>query len=298
MTVASLPILRRWPRLAAPAVLMVVVVTTVVVGVLFLLGGRWFLVETPSMGEAAPVGTLVLTEPVRLEQVQVGQIVAFRPPGDPGRVYTHRVVAIQDGALSTRGDINGAVDAWRLHQGDLVGRAVVLLPAVGFLVRAVPVLLLGNAVVHLLTGRVRSLPQRAALRNIGFSAVAALPSLLLQPFVRIQVLATEATGDRITASVVSTGLLPVRVSASTGGSTALHDGQVGTIALPTAPGGYHLHADLDLLPHQWALLLTICLLPLIWSLVRGLPDAVDLHQPDPLDGAEVPPSRVPAAADR
>jgi len=67
------------------------------------------MVTTPSMGPAAPVGTLILTRPVRIGDTRVGDIIAFHPPTEPRETFTHRVVTVDpDGGLRTRGDINGA----------------------------------------------------------------------------------------------------------------------------------------------------------------------------------------------
>ena len=86
-------------------------------------GGRWFIVETPSMGQAAPVGTFVLTQPVAVGDLAVGDIVSFHPPTAPGEVYTHRIVSTDGGLVTTQGDINSVSDPWTLSDGDLIGRA-------------------------------------------------------------------------------------------------------------------------------------------------------------------------------
>ena len=266
-------------RLVAAAVLGVMLAVTIAGVVLYVCGMRWFMVETPSMGTAAPVGTLVITAPTPFTAVHVGEVIAFRPPTEPQHVYTHRVAAITPTGVETRGDINGATDGWRLTKQDLIGRAVALIPGVGFLLRAVPMLIAGNAVVWLITRTSRVPAQRAALRNIGFHLVAALPSFVLHPFVQILVLQTQAAGSHIRAAVVSTGLLPVRVSASSGQHLDLIDGQVGTLSLPTTAGGYHLTANLDLTTPELLLLIAICLIPMVVTFVVGLPEGPSENAP-------------------
>ena len=74
------------------------------------------MVTSPSMGAAAPVGTLLLTRPVTAGQVRVGDIIAFHPAIEPRVSFTHRVVEVDPaGGLHTRGDLNGATDPWTLH---------------------------------------------------------------------------------------------------------------------------------------------------------------------------------------
>ena len=74
----------------------VVVLVTVIgaaAGAFWLAGGRWFVMQTPSMGTAAPVGTLVLTRPVaKLSALQVGDVVTCRPPAPAASYYTHREI--------------------------------------------------------------------------------------------------------------------------------------------------------------------------------------------------------------
>ncbi len=52
----------------------------------FATGGRWLIVETPSMGRSAPVGTLLWVEPVH--DLHVGDVISFHPPGEPKITYT------------------------------------------------------------------------------------------------------------------------------------------------------------------------------------------------------------------
>src|SRR4051812_5422095 len=81
---------------------MLLAATIVVVALGFQLsGGRWFIIETPSMGTVAPVGTFVLTEPATMGELAVGDIISFHPPTAPGEVYTHRVVALDAAGATT-----------------------------------------------------------------------------------------------------------------------------------------------------------------------------------------------------
>lgn len=65
-------------------------------------GWRLFTVATPSMGVAAPVGTLVVTQPDP-SGYRVGDVVAFHRGA---RIYTHRIIETLDGGARfvTKGD--------------------------------------------------------------------------------------------------------------------------------------------------------------------------------------------------
>ncbi|ARC57726.1 Signal peptidase I W [Frondihabitans sp. 762G35] len=236
-------------------------------------GGRWFVVQTPSMGTAAPVGTLVLTVPTPISDIRVGDVVTFRPPTERGVVYTHRVVTAGAPGLGTRGDINGATDPWTLAQGDLIGRVSLALPVAGWVARAFPILLVGTAFVLFATRLIAAPARRVSFRILGFSMLASLTVYVLRPLVGLVVLTTSVSGAGATAQVVSTGILPIRVSAKGGSSVDLVAGQVGSVTVPSLAdlGHYSLSSALNLTVPEWFVFAAVCSIPLLWCFVVGLP---------------------------
>lgn len=274
---------RRWfprqPPLPRPLRILVVAAAVLIAAVLlaafvfFLAGGRWFIVQTPSMGETAPVGTLLLTTPTNGE-VAVGDIITFRPPTSPAEVYTHRIIAISpEGTITTRGDINGATDPWQLQKSDIVGGTAVVLPGVGWFVKAVPLVTIGSLLVWLLTSLFRSATTRSALRVAGVSLVFASAAYILRPLIGLVVLSTTADTAGADATVVSTGLLPIRVQAVGGTHTDLITGEVGTLTVPSLVDSsqYHLSSALNLSLTGWIILGAVCAIPLLWTIIVGLP---------------------------
>lgn len=237
-------------------------------------GLRLFVVETPSMGTAAPVGTLVVDAPVRLGELAVGDVISYHPPGVIGTTYTHRVVRIAGGLVRTRGDINGAADPWSIGGAEIVGRAVLLLPGVGWIVKALPLLLVGSGVLWMVTLPARAPTMRAALRVLGGTVLGSAAIVVLKPLASIDVLTTAKVDGGTAVTVVSTGLLPVSVHFDHGGAAVrLSTGEVGRLLLDhaTATGAYRLLATVAPDPLQWALLGLVCGLPMLWVLVVGLP---------------------------
>lgn len=242
-------------------------------------GGRWFVVQTPSMGTTAPVGTLLLTTPVLLEDVQVGDVVSFHPSTTPDETYTHRVIAVDADGLTTRGDINGATDPWKTDQAHLIGEATTILPGFGWLAKGLPLFLAGLVIVTILTRLIASPTHRASMRMLGASLVATLVVFVLRPFVALVVLEAVTRGDDVKASIVNTGLLPIRVAAEGGTSTTLAAGQVGSITTPTGENGqFHtISTTLDLPLWGWILFFGLCAVPLLYTLVVGLPAEREQH---------------------
>ncbi|MGC3954974.1 MAG: S24/S26 family peptidase [Propionicimonas sp.] len=92
------------------------------------------IVSGHSMEPTYYTGDLVLT--VRQPDYAVGDVVSAVVPegelGAGGRVI-HRILSIRDGVIATRGDNNADLDPWVLAKGDVTGRAILHLPAVGLL---------------------------------------------------------------------------------------------------------------------------------------------------------------------
>ncbi|PZE88383.1 S26 family signal peptidase [Curtobacterium sp. MCBD17_008] len=235
-------------------------------------GGRWFVVETPSMGEAAPVGTLVLDMPVQASSLRVGDIVSYSVAANPDVVYTHRIIEIDpDGGIRARGDVNGAADPWTLTQDDLVGAPVLLVPHLGWLFKAAPVLLVGTLLIWGLTSAFTDRVTRSSLRIAGGSLTVSYAAFLLKPFVNVTTISNSTSPGSVEATVVSSGIFPVRVDAVGGNAVHLVDGEVGRVTITelNRHGHYQLMSSIDLDPTGWALLVAACLVPLVLCLVVG-----------------------------
>lgn len=121
-----------------------VVALVVVMAVLALVGPRFGWNTHPvlsgSMEPALPVGGVIVTVPVRLEDVQVGDIITF----DTGQHrITHRVIEIvnqeQGGRqwFRTKGDANEEADGQLVTSStEFVAKAIAYVPYLGYLASA------------------------------------------------------------------------------------------------------------------------------------------------------------------
>lgn len=253
----------------------------------WLSGGRWYVVRTPSMGTTAPVGTLVLTRPASVDALHVGDIIAFHPPSQPAETYTHRIVSIKNGHVHTRGDINGIADPWALTDKDIVGHATVVVPRLGWLVRALPMLAIGGLLVWALTRWWVAPALRGPLQLLGTCLTFAITVAVLRPFVGVAQLATTSAPNGVSRiSVVSTGLLPVRLTPAGGHghATPVDLATAGKTGVSTLTGGtdgghYQLDTHLHLPWFGWLLLAAFCALPLVWTLAVSIrPTAAPRHR--------------------
>ncbi|MEA5455152.1 LamG-like jellyroll fold domain-containing protein [Sinomonas sp. JGH33] len=238
-------------------------------------GGRWFDVTTPSMGQHAPVGSLVLTRPVAaLGDLRAGDVVAYRE-AETGRTIVHRVVSIAAESATTRGDINGSADPQPVRLGQILGREVAVVDGGGWAARGVPILAAASIVVALVGLRVGDRLARRACWVAGESLAVAATLLVLRPLVGVQEVLRMPEGDGLAMTFVSTGILPIRVSSESGAFVDLAEGQVGTVHSTArhADGSFVFvpSARVDWL--GWAVMAAVVLAPLVLMLVWAGRDA-------------------------
>ena len=233
-------------------------------------GGTWVHVESPSMGTAAPVGSLLWVGEVDPARLEAGDLITFHAPN--GGTYSHRVLTrYDDGTLATKGDLPGP-DPWRTDPADVVGEVRATWPGVGWLVVAAPLLLPGIALVQLVRGLVRRdrrLPVTMVLGAVVVSVVLAV----YRPLVGAEQVAFVPAGGGARATYVGTGLLPVRLHAEGAGgeSVVLRAGEVGSVDVRStgADGDFRVGLEPDL-PRWWWLAVTLgCLTPAAVAAVRG-----------------------------
>ncbi|WP_058596603.1 LamG-like jellyroll fold domain-containing protein [Microbacterium testaceum] len=267
-----------------PAIIVAValVLLSVAVAAAFAAAGiRLFAVQTPSMGQTAPVGSLIVS---RAEPTYaIGDVVTFST-GD--RTVTHRIVAAADESFTTQGDLNGAPDGSPVTADRVIGRAVAILPGVGFLLQVAPWLLLGVALTEALVWL--SLRQPGwiwSVRLTGWSLTVTLVALWLRPWFNVQMLDFRPGDDATSAllHVVNTGLFPILA-----GGTRLLSGQDAVVSttdrLPS--GAYVLTPQPDLDLPLRILVIALCLLPLGAALLIRDDDPVALP-----DGRRARPDR-------
>ena len=88
-----------------------------------------------SMEPAVKVGSLVITRPVRPEEVVVGDIIVFRPVSVGENMITHRVIAIGRSSsiyFETKGDANDKPDPFTVPAQNLIGKVSFHAPHWGY----------------------------------------------------------------------------------------------------------------------------------------------------------------------
>jgi signal peptidase len=104
--------------------LLVAAATAIAIGLIAISIGPRFLpyqalvVRSGSMSPTIPTGSVVFYRKVTASNVKVGDVIVFDKPGQQNEKVTHRVLKISNGStgryFTTKGDANGAADAWRV----------------------------------------------------------------------------------------------------------------------------------------------------------------------------------------
>jgi signal peptidase len=96
------------------------------------LGWRSDVVLSGSMSPALEPGDVVVSAPVELPELNVGDIVVVDNPARPGHSLVHRVDSVNpDGTLVTRGDANTSADSTAVTPDEVLGRGRLRVPGVG-----------------------------------------------------------------------------------------------------------------------------------------------------------------------
>ena len=208
------------------AIISLLVFSLTLVGLLLIsviLGYRYLTVVSPSMGETAPVGSLVVTTN-KIEDLSIGDIVSYHRGS---RIYTHRIVEIdKDRNYITKGDLNSVNDSVPLKRHEIIGKSIFIGKYLGWIWSALPILLIGMVVVYFISCLKRIKDEwRWPVRIVGYALVIVITTFIINPWLRVESLKFEVADKGVDISIVNTGVFPL--SDDEGGR--FYAGQVRTV---------------------------------------------------------------------
>lgn len=117
-------------RIFGTVILLAVLAVCLPLSVPKLLGYQVYDVVSGSMDPAIPVHSVVLVQPAAPEELQPGEIVAYRSGSS---VVIHRLVEnhIVEGELVTKGDANAEPDPLKVEYAGVLGTVTVHIPFIG-----------------------------------------------------------------------------------------------------------------------------------------------------------------------
>ncbi len=130
-----------------------------------------------SMEPALKTGGVVIVQPKKASEINIGDILTYHHPERPRSariLVTHRVTAVEmsSGApvFTTKGDANDIEDPWKVPSSDVVGTVKWHVPYMGYVAERVRTplgfaLLLGIPALILASGEVRNIVKQIRTRN-------------------------------------------------------------------------------------------------------------------------------------
>ena len=76
-------------------------------------------------------GDILVVVGVDRDELKVGDVIVFSLPHQKVPVV-HRIIKIEDGVITTKGDHNPAPDPWKVKYEDIHGKAVFVIPYLGY----------------------------------------------------------------------------------------------------------------------------------------------------------------------
>jgi signal peptidase I len=116
--------------------MIVMVVLGLIVAVPHLLGYNQYVVVSGSMEPAIPVGSLVMSKPVKAEELKKGDVIVFYTEQHSDTPVTHRVVENHkaEREVITKGDANSGNDMNPVLYENIEGKVSRHIPRIGFVV--------------------------------------------------------------------------------------------------------------------------------------------------------------------
>ena len=102
--------------------------------------GSLAIVRSSSMEPAMRAGALAVMLPVDVEDVKVGDIIAFDPPWDPDVIVSHRVIAVrydEQILFDTKGDATEDSDPYWVPARNVQGKVVFSIPYLGYAAKSI-----------------------------------------------------------------------------------------------------------------------------------------------------------------
>jgi signal peptidase len=121
---------------------MLIVVLIIIVPAL--LGLQRYVITGGSMTGTISKGSVIYSKLTPVEQLKVGDIITFNPPGSSNAV-THRIISIMPGGdgkpvYRTKGDFNEAADPWQINLAEpRQARCVFHIPGIGYFLAALAI---------------------------------------------------------------------------------------------------------------------------------------------------------------
>jgi len=121
-------------------------------------GDNVMVITSNSMFPFLSPNDLIIVKPSPIDEINQGDVIAFDSHRHGVGIIAHRAIEISDDhgqiGIDTKGDNNPHVDPWTVHDEDLIGKVINIIPSYGIIldstVRFVIVIVMVISVISLL----------------------------------------------------------------------------------------------------------------------------------------------------
>jgi signal peptidase I len=233
-----------------------------------LLGGHLFMVTTPSMGETAPRGALVIVPPNSAnQQLKVGEIAVFKVPGSNEMFIHYLYQKLPDGRYETKGALEAKPDPWTIGRPDIIGINPTIIPAIGWLYKTYAWFAIGSIILIIISIVVPKLHHRHLLYLIVPIVLLTIPALVYKPFIDGYVLNSNYVGHNAYVEITNDGLFEANYSLPTGKTVLIDPGHAKTLVyhnFPQSQLSKMYDIKISVVLYWWFILLAsaVCALPI------------------------------------
>lgn len=112
---------------------LIMLLLAIIILALRVLGYNFFAVQTGSMAEIYPIGSIIIVKPTDFNQIQINDVISYYI--NDNTIITHRVVSINIDKQSfiTKGDENNSLDSASVYFHNVIGKPIFSIKYLGYL---------------------------------------------------------------------------------------------------------------------------------------------------------------------
>ncbi len=231
------------------------------------------MVTTPSMGEIAPRGALIIVPPNSANQsLRVGEVVVFHVPNS-NQIFVHTLYQrLSNGKYETKGVLEAKPDPWAIDKANIIGVSPTIIQSIGWLYQTYLWFAVGSIILIIISIAVPKLHHRHLLYLVVPLFLLTVPALIYKPFISGYILNSAYVNHTAYVEITNDGILEASYSLPNGHSVVIDPGHVDTLIYHNFPQGqlskmYDIKISVVLHWYVIIILSLICGLPLVSYLI-------------------------------
>lgn len=112
---------------------LIMLLLAIIILALRVLGYNFFAVQTGSMAEVYPIGSIIIVKPSDFNDIQINNVISYYI--NENTIVTHRVISIdiENKSFTTKGDENNSPDSSSVYYDNVIGKPIFCIKYLGYL---------------------------------------------------------------------------------------------------------------------------------------------------------------------